>query len=272
MSAPTPSSALSSGALLDGRVAVVTGAARGIGRTVAERYLAAGASVALADVAGAQATAQELLALHPDRVLGLTADVTDPASVQELRRQVVERFGGVDVVVANAGILLLKPALEIGLDEWRRVLDVNLTGSFVTCQELGKQLVEQGRGGRIILSSSLFGLRGGKQNAAYSASKFGMIGLMQSLAAELAPQSITVNAVCPGQVDTPMMRQLFVDRAALSGRSPSDVEGDILSTIPLSRLASPEEVADVYVYLASSLSSYVTAQSLVVDGGCQVGW
>jgi NAD(P)-dependent dehydrogenase (short-subunit alcohol dehydrogenase family) len=258
--------------LLDGRTAVVTGAARGIGRTVAERYLAAGASVALADVAGAEVTAQELSVQHPDRVVGLTSDVTDPASVQELRRQVVERFGGVDVVVANAGILLLKPALEIGLEEWRRVLDVNLTGSFVTCQEFGKQLVEQGRGGRIILSSSLFGLRGGKQNAAYSASKFGMIGLMQCLAAELAPQAITVNAVCPGQVDTPMMRQLFVDRAALSGRSPGEVEGDILSTIPLGRLASPDEIADVYVYLASSLSSYVTAQSLVVDGGCQVGW
>jgi NAD(P)-dependent dehydrogenase (short-subunit alcohol dehydrogenase family) len=262
----------SSASLLDGRIAVVTGAARGIGRTVAERYLAAGASVALADVAGAEATAQELAVQHPDRVVGLTCDVTDPASVQELRRQVVERFGGVDVVVANAGILLLKPALDIGLEEWRRVLDVNLTGSFITCQEFGKQLVEQGRGGRIILSSSLFGLRGGKQNAAYSASKFGMIGLMQCLAAELAPQAITVNAVCPGQVDTPMMRQLFVDRAALSGRSPSQVEGDILSTIPLSRLASPDEIADVYVYLASSLSSYVTAQSLVVDGGCQVGW
>jgi NAD(P)-dependent dehydrogenase (short-subunit alcohol dehydrogenase family) len=279
MPAPDPSSSPTAsqtrgatGALLDGRTAVVTGAARGIGRTVAERYLAAGASVALADVAGAEATAGELAASYPDRVVGLTADVTDPGSVQELRRQVVQRFGGVDVVVANAGILLLKPALEIGLDEWRRVLDVNLTGAFVTCQELGRQLVEQGRGGRIILSSSLFGLRGGKQNAAYSASKFGMIGLMQCLAAELAPQGITVNAVCPGQVDTPMIRQLFEDRAALSGRSPADVEGDILSTIPLGRLAGPQEIADVYVYLASSLSSYVTAQSLVVDGGCQVGW
>ena len=269
---PIPSTGPSAGTLLDGRTAVVTGAARGIGRTVAERYLAAGASVALADVAAAEATAAELDGRHPGKVLGVTADVTDPASVQELRRQVVELFGGVDVVVANAGILLLKPALEIGLDEWRRVLDVNLTGAFVTCQELGKQLVEQGRGGRIILSSSLFGLRGGKENAAYSASKFGMIGLMQCLAAELAPQAITVNAVCPGQVDTPMMQQLFADRAALSGRTPSDVEGDVLSTIPLRRLASPDEIADVYVYLASSLSSYVTAQSLVVDGGCQVGW
>ena len=262
----------SSEALLDGRVAVITGAGRGIGRTIAERYLACGARVAVADVAGAEDTAAELARAHPDRVVGVPADVTDEDSVRALREAVVSAFGGVDVVVANAGVLLLRPVLDMGLAEWQRVIDINLTGTFLTCRELGAQLVEQGRGGRIIASSSLFGVRGGRGNGAYSASKFGMIGLVQSLAAELAPYAITVNAVCPGQVDTPMLQQLFVDRASSSGRSPQEVRQGLLDTIPLGRLAPPAEIADVYVYLASSLSSYVTAQSLVVDGGCQVGW
>ncbi len=259
-------------ALLDGRVAVVTGAGRGIGRTIAERYLASGARVVVADVAGADVTADELAVDHPGRVVGVSVDVTDEASLRALREQVVAAFGGVDVVVANAGVLLLQPVLEMELRSWQRVLDVNLTGAFLTCRELGQQLVEQGRGGRIIVSSSLFGVRGGRGNGAYSASKFGMIGLVQSLAAELAPHGITANAVCPGQVDTPMLSQLFVDRAASSGRAPEEVRQDLLDTIPLGRLASPEEIADVYVYLASALSAYVTAQSLVADGGCQVGW
>lgn len=259
-------------ALLEGRVAVITGAGRGIGRTIAERYLACGARVVVADVAGADTTAAELDAAHPGRVVGVRVDVTDEESVRELRERSVTAFGGVDVVVANAGVLLLQPVLETERAQWQRVLDVNLTGTFLTCRELGRQLVEQGRGGRVIVSSSLFGVRGGKGNGAYSASKFGMIGLMQSLAAELAPHAVTVNAVCPGQVDTPMLEQLFVDRAASTGRTPDEVRQDLLDTIPLGRLAPPEEIADAYVYLASSLSSYVTAQSLVVDGGCQVGW
>jgi len=262
----------SGAALLDGRVAVVTGAARGIGRAIAQRYLSCGARVVVADVAGADRTAAELAVDSPGRVVGLPVDVTDEDSVHALREQAVGAFGGVDVVVANAGILLLQPVLETSLNEWQRLLNVNLTGAFLTCREFGEQLVQQGRGGRIILSSSLFGVRGGRGNGAYSASKFGMIGLMQCLAAELAPHAITVNGVCPGQVDTPMLRQMLVDRATSTGRSPDDVRQGLLDTIPLGRLAPPEEIADVYVYLASALSSYVTAQSLVVDGGCQVGW
>jgi NAD(P)-dependent dehydrogenase (short-subunit alcohol dehydrogenase family) len=151
------------------------------------------------------------------------------------------------------------------------VLDVNLTGAFVTCQELGKPARRAGPGRPVILSSSLVRPARRQANAAYSASKFGM-------SPDAVPgrragaHGITANAVCPGQVDTPMLQQLFVDRAASSGRTPDEVRQDLLDTIPLGRLAPPEEIADVYVYLASSLSSYVTAQSLVVDGGCQVGW
>jgi len=181
------------------------------------------------------------------------------------------RHGRVDVVVANAGILYLGHVLSTDLERWQRTLDVNLTGAFLTCQVFGKQLVKQGSGGRIILTSSLFGVRGGVENGAYSASKFGVIGLMQCLAAELAPYNILVNAVCPGQVDTDMMRTLFRERSVLRGESEAEVRSQLERRVPLGRLASVAEIADLYVFLASGLNRYVTGQSLVADGGWTVG-
>ena len=256
------------GGLLAGRVAVVTGGARGIGLAVARRYAGEGAVVVVADLDGdaAAAAAAEL----PGPAHGLRVDVTDEASVRTLGEEVVRRAGRLDVVVANAGILLQAAALETTADRWRRTLEVNLTGTFLTCRELGRRLVEQGEGGRVVLSSSLFGLRGGRDNAAYSATKFGMIGLAQCLAAEWAPHGVLVNAVCPGQVDTAMMGELFATRSALRGTTPAQERDRLLAGIPLGRLASPEEVADVYVFLASDLGRYVTGQAISVDGGWQV--
>jgi NAD(P)-dependent dehydrogenase (short-subunit alcohol dehydrogenase family) len=259
--------------LLEGRTAVITGAARGIGLTVAQRYAGEGASVVLADVdeAGAVAAAQDVAGAFGGVAQGYAVDVTDPDSLSRLRQQVVTALGRVDVVVANAGILLQAPAVETDVDAWRRMLDVNLTGAFLTCREFGGLMIDQAAGGRVILSSSLFGLRGGRDNAAYSATKFGMIGLAQCLAAEWAPHGITVNSVCPGQVDTEMMRQLFAARAELRGSSAAEMEAEMTAKIPLGRLADPREIADLYVFLASDLSRYMTAQALVADGGWQVG-
>ncbi len=254
--------------LLEGKVAVVTGGARGIGLAVARRYAAEGAVVVIADVDGGAAAAAA--ADLPGRAHGVRVDVTDEESVAALGDATVELAGRLDVVVANAGVLVQAPALETSLDHWRRALEVNLTGAFVTCRELGRRLVEQGEGGRVILSSSLFGLRGGRDNAAYSASKFGMIGLAQCLAAEWSGHGVLVNTVCPGQVDTPMLRSLFDTRAELRGTTPADEEGRMLARIPIGRLASPDEIADAYVFLASDLSRYVTGQAITVDGGYQV--
>lgn len=263
--AATQDSSAPPGPLLSGRSAVITGAAGGIGLAVARAFHGHGARVVLADVDGprAAAAAEEL---GDGRAHAVAIDVTDAASVEAAAAAL-----DVDVVVANAGILLLRDALDTEPDEWRRVLDVNLTGAFLTCRAFGRRLVERGRGGRIVLTSSLFGVRGGAQNAAYAASKFGMVGLAQCLAAELAPHAITVNAVAPGQVDTPMLHQLFADRAAQSGTSPEDVRARLVGRIPLRRLADTREIADVFVFLASDLSAYVTGQTLVVDGGWQVG-
>ena len=259
--------------LLAGRVAFISGAARGIGLAVARAFLAHGASVAMADVR-AEAVARSAAALAEecgDRTMALALDVTDESATEHAARAAAERFGKVDVAVPNAGVLLLRNAVDIVVDDWRRVIDVNLTGAFITARVLARQMVVQGDGGRIVFTSSLFGLRGGRENAAYSASKFGMVGLAQSMAAELAPDGILVNCVCPGQMDTDMIRQLFRDRAAIQGISEAEVHSALKSRIPAGHLGPLSQLAGTYVYLASPLCDYVTGQAITVDGGWQVG-
>ena len=259
-------------ALLEGRVALVTGGARGIGLEVGTRLARNGAAVALADVAADAAhEAAEKLAADGARAVGVAVDVTGEASVAGAFDEVERRLGAVDVVVANAGVLVLQRAVDLSAADYRRVLEVNLPGTFLTCTEGARRMVARGGGGRIIVSSSLFGLRGGVENAAYSSSKFGVIGLTQCLAAELGVSGITVNAVCPGQVDTAMMRDLLAQRAQLTGSTPEAVEQTIVGRIPTARLGRPEEIADTYVWLASDMAGYVTGQSIVVDGGWQLG-
>lgn len=255
--------------LLDGRTALVTGAAGGIGLAVARAYVGQGARVALADVADCGPAAADLNAAWPDSAAAVPLDVTDEAAT-EAALDAAEAMGPLDIAVANAGILLLRHAVDLDAAGWRRVLDVNLTGAFLTARAAARRMVRAKRPGVILFTSSLFGLRGGVENAAYSASKFGMIGLMQCMAAELAPAGIRVNAVCPGQMDTDMIRQLFADRAALRGVEASAVRGELEARIPQRRLGPLDELADTYVYLASGMSRYVTGQSITVDGGWTV--
>ena len=261
------------GALLSGRVAFVTGAARGIGLAVSQAFLEHGASVAMADVQAeaVRASAEGLAGEFGDRTLALALDVTDEAATEQAADAAVERFGKVDVAVPNAGVLLLRHSVDIELDDWRRVIEINLTGAFITARVLARRMATLGGGGRIVFTSSLFGLRGGRENAAYSASKFGMVGLAQSMAAELAADGILVNCVCPGQMDTDMIRQLFRDRAAIRGIPESEVRGALESRIPAGHLGPLSQLAGTYVYLASSLCDYVTGQAITVDGGWQVG-
>jgi NAD(P)-dependent dehydrogenase (short-subunit alcohol dehydrogenase family) len=255
--------------LLQDKVALVTGGAQGIGLAVARAFLAEGAAVAIADV---RADALEAAAAGlPGRVLPVTLDVTDEAATEAAVARIEAELGPLAIAVPNAGILVLKHGVDTGVDEFRRVLDVNLTGAFVTAKVAARRLLAHGKGGRIVFTSSLFGLRGGRENSAYSASKFGMIGVMQSLAAELAPAGILVNAVCPGQMDTEMIRQLFRDRAAIRGVPEAEVRGALEGRIPVGHLGPLDHLAGTYVYLASDLSRYVTGQSITVDGGWQIG-
>jgi NAD(P)-dependent dehydrogenase (short-subunit alcohol dehydrogenase family) len=246
--------------LLTGRAALITGGARGIGLAIGKRFAEEGAEVLVAD-----------LASDDCELPAIAVDVTNQQSVDAAVASAVERFGRLDIVVANAGVLYLGPLAETDLEAWQRVLDVNLTGAFLTCRAAARHLIRQGSGGRIIVTSSLFGRRGGRGNAAYSASKFGVIGLVESAAAELAELGVTVNAVCPGQVDTEMIRGVFQRFAELRAVDAETVRLELEARIPVGRLASPNEVADLVVFLASDLANYVTGQSIVIDGGWQVG-
>lgn len=259
--------------LLANRTAVITGGARGIGLAVAEAMIREGARVIVADVdaAAGAASASALESIAPDRAFAIAADVTDEASIEALADAAEERFGIVDIIVANAGIVHLRQALDTEIDDWRRVLDINLTGAFITAKVFAKRLVAAGAPGRIIFSSSMFGVRGGAENSAYSATKWGLIGLTECMAAELGPSGITVNAVCPGQVDTEMMRRFAEDRAELRGTSPAAETARLTERIPLGRFADPAEIADVYLFLASDLARYVNGRSIVADGGWLVG-
>lgn len=259
--------------LLEGRIALVTGGVGSIGRAIAERMAWHGADLVIADLdeAPAAAFAAELAGRHGRRAIGVGVDVSDETDMEAAADRVERELGTVDVVIANAGILSASPAVELGVDQWRRVLEVNLTGAFVTATVFARRLRAAGRPGSIVFSSSLFGLRGGRGNAAYSASKFGVIGLAQTMAAELAADGIRVNSVCPGQVESAMLADLFARRAKASGASIEEERARFVQRIPAGRLGNVEEIADTFVYLASDLSSYVTGHSLLVDGGWQVG-
>ena len=259
--------------LLEGRIALVTGAVGSIGRAIAERMAAHGADIVVADLDEASTAefARELAERHGGRAIGVDVDVTDADSLEAAADRAERELGVVDVIVANAGILSAKPALEMELGQWQSVIGVNLTGAFLTATVFARRLQASGRPGSVIFSSSLFGLRGGRGNAAYSASKFGVIGLAQTMAAELARDGIRVNSVCPGQIASAMLNDLFSRRAEQNGSSVDHEREVFVERIPSGRLGSAEEVADTFVYLASDLAGYVTGHSLLVDGGWQVG-
>ncbi len=247
--------------LLNGKCALVTGGARGIGLAVGRALAEHGARVTLADM-DPQAT--EAAAATVPGARGIALDVTDEAATEAAFDRLAAEGWAPDIVVPNAGILHLAPVDDFAADRFRALLEVNLTGAFLTARAAARRLSADGR---LILTSSLFGLRAGAQNAGYAASKFGMVGLVQSMAADLAPRGILVNAVAPGQIQTEMMDKLVTDRLAMGMADPRE---RLLARIPLGRLGRPEEVAGAYVWLASPLASYVTGQTIVVDGGWQV--
>jgi NAD(P)-dependent dehydrogenase (short-subunit alcohol dehydrogenase family) len=241
-----------------GRVAVVTGAARGLGRVIASTLARKGCTLVLADVTDCAATAAEVTALGAE-VWPSRTDVASEADVLALASGVRDRFGRADVLVNNAGISLLAPAEETTAEAWRRVLDVNLTGAFLLCREFGAQMLTAGSGS-VVNVASIAGLRGVSHRVAYNASKHGLVGLTYSLAAEWGGRGVRVNAVCPGWIKTEMDAE---DQA-----SGGYTDADIVDQVPMGRFASPDDVAAAVAFLADpARSAFVNGVALPVDGG-----
>src|SRR3954451_17386160 len=238
---------------LTGKRVVVTGGTSGIGEATSRRFLEEGARVV------ALAVGEDEVATAPERLPGITAalrcDVADAAQVAEAFAEVDELLGGIDVLVANAGISIRKPFLEIEEADWRRVLDVNLTGVFNCAQQAARRM-HAGDGGVILMTASTNGLTGHENYADYNASKAGVILLARTMALELAPK-IRVNAVCPGYVMTPMQKSEYTE----------EMLAEVNEGIPLKRHADPSEIAGLYAFLASDEGAYFTGAVLNMDGG-----
>jgi len=245
---------------LQGKTAVVTGAGTGIGQAIALAFAKEGASVVV-DYVGDASVAEETLSkinAMGGKSLGVAADVSNPDQVNGLIEQTLAAFGKLDIFVNNAGIEKKFAFVDYPLEEWQKIVAVNLTGAFLCSQAAARQMIAQGSGGRIINISSIHEDLAFPLNAPYSATKGGIRMLMRTIAVELAPHQITVNNIGPGAIFTPIDKDVEID---------AKLNDQILAEIPLGRWGKPEEVAQLAVYLASDDAAYITGSTHFIDGG-----
>ena len=270
---------------LQGKVAIVTGAGRrgGLGAAIAQRLAAEGARVVVADLgaaarlnlpAAAVGDSDEMQAVVSDiratggQAIALTCNMLDAAAIEKLVANTEAHFGGVDILVNNAGIgYLMKPLVEMTLDEWDSVLGVNLRGVFIATQAVAKRLIAQGRGGRIVNIASQAAKSGFPHAASYCASKHGVLGLTRVAAIELAAHRVTVNAVCPNHVTTGLGAWQNEYFAKLLGKSVEQYLADVRGRIPLGRAGLPSDTANACAFLCSDQAQYITGEAMNVSGG-----
>ncbi|OIO45987.1 MAG: hypothetical protein AUJ31_02710 [Parcubacteria group bacterium CG1_02_39_15] len=250
---------------LKGKVAIITGARRGMGRTHALALAKAGAKVVVADISleDCQKVVKEI-EKNKGEALAVKCDVAKKEEVEEMVKKAVEKFGKVDILVNNAGICQFKPFLDLTEEEWDRTLNINLKGYFLCAQAAAKEMVKQKSGVIINIASVAMGQVGvGIPNIVhYCASKGGVVGMTEALAVELAPYNIRVNAISPGMIETPMIDPIKKD--------PKVAEA-MLDRVPMKRVGKPEEVSNLVLFLASDASSYMTGSTVVIDGGWLAG-
>jgi len=262
---------------LEGKNAVVTGGAQGLGQAISQRLAREGCDVAIADMKeeAAQATAAEVAKATGRKAFALKTDVTQEADVEKLFNRAVLEFGHVDIVVANAAILIAEPIAEANAEKWRAVMNVNLFGNFLTMKHACR-VMKPRKQGVIIQINSKSGKKGSAANSAYAATKFGGIGLVQSVALEMAPHGVRCNALCPGNLlDSPLWTDpdngLFVQYLK-AGKVPgaktiADVKQAYVNQVPMKRGCAYEDVCSALIFLASDAASYLTGISLSVTGG-----
>ncbi len=238
------------------KVALVTGAARGIGLATAKRFLAEGWHVALLDIEGELLRAAVADLADPDRALALICDVSDAGAVTAAIEQIGQRFGRLDALVNNAGVAVFAPIMETSNEDWSRILAVNLTGPFL-CTKAAVPLMREHGGGAVVNITSISAVRASTLRSAYGTSKAGLAHLTKQLAVELASLGIRVNAVAPGPVDTAMAKAVHTP----------EIRADYHDAIPLNRYGLEEELAEAIFFFCSDRASYVTGQILAVDGG-----
>jgi NAD(P)-dependent dehydrogenase (short-subunit alcohol dehydrogenase family) len=250
---------------LAGKVALVTGGARGIGRAIAERYIAEGARVAIADLSAGQA--REVAERLGDNARGFEVNVAHRASIDEMVADVASHWGGIDILVNNAAVFDLAPIVEVTEASFDKMFAVNVKGLFFSLQAVAKLMIARGTGGKIINMASQAGRRGEALVSVYCASKAAVISLTQSAGLDLIKHRINVNGIAPGVVDTPMWDDVDALFAKYEGRKPGEKKKLVGEAVPFGRMGLPEDHTGAAVFLASSDADYVVAQTLNVDGG-----
>ncbi len=242
---------------LKGKVALVTGGGRGIGQFIASGLAKAGAKIAIISRTGAKDTV-DIIEKDGGTIIDLIADVTIEGEVDQALNEIVNRLGSLDIVFNNAGICIHKEALDATVDEWRSVIDINLTGAYIVARAAASIMIKRGIAGSIINNASMSGsvVNIPQMQASYNASKAGLIHLTRSLAIEWAESNIRVNAISPGYIATPM-----------SADAPKELINAWLPLIPFGRMGDPEELIGAVIYLASTASTYMTGNNLIIDGG-----
>ncbi len=253
--------------VLNDRIAIVTGAGQGIGRGISLQLAQQGCHVTIADnvTEKAQGVAKEIEALGR-KALILRIDVQKAEDAEQMVSETIRTFGRLDILVNNAGIIRVAPITDLMEEDWDAVINTNLRGAFLCSRAAARVMVKQ-RGGNIVNISSKSGKKGGLWLGAYCASKFGIIGLTQSMALDLAPFGIRVNAVCPGIVFTEMWEHVEAPYAKKLGISPEEVRARYVEKIPLGRECAIEDIANTVVFLASDKASYITGQAIILAGG-----
>jgi meso-butanediol dehydrogenase/(S,S)-butanediol dehydrogenase/diacetyl reductase len=258
---------------LDGKVALITGAGRGIGRAIALRLAREGCDVALSDlnVQTAEESAAEVRALGR-RAVAIGADVTRADQVDAMVARTLAELGRIDVLVNNAGIQIVVPLLEMSEGQWDSLFEVNLKSYWLCARAVAPHMIERGQGGKILNAASRAGKTPSRLSptGAYATTKHAVIGFTRALAFELASHRINVNCYCPGVVDTPMWEQIDREVARLTGAPVGSIKARAVAEIPLGRIEQPEDVANLVAFLASAESDYMTGQAINITGGSEI--